>query len=51
VLVRAPGSTVRVGLDALRMVRDLFRVRRWAGLGAYDLGDGESLPVASRSHR
>jgi putative flippase GtrA len=51
VLVRAPGSTVRVGLDALRMVRDLFRVRRWAGLGAYDLGDGESVPVASRSHR
>jgi len=51
VLVRAPGSTVRVGLDALRMVRDLFRVRRWAGLGAYDLGDGESVPVASGSHR
>jgi len=51
VLVRAPGSTVRVGLDALRMVRDLFRVRRWAALGAYDLGDGESVPVASRSHR
>jgi dolichyl-phosphate beta-glucosyltransferase len=51
VLVRAPGSTVRVGLDALRMVRDLFRVRRWAGLGAYDIGDGESVPVASRSHR
>ena len=45
VLVRAPGSTVRVGLDAVRMVRDLFRVRRWAGLGAYDLEPGEAVPM------
>jgi glycosyltransferase involved in cell wall biosynthesis len=29
-------SSVRVGGDALRMVRDLFRVRRWARSGAYD---------------
>jgi dolichyl-phosphate beta-glucosyltransferase len=36
-LVGAEGSTVRVGLDALTMVRDLFRVRRWAGQGRYDL--------------
>ena len=28
-------STVRVGGDALRMVRDLLRVRRWAAGGAY----------------
>ena len=36
-LVAAPGSTVRVGVDALRMVGDLFRLRRWSGRGAYDL--------------
>jgi len=36
-LVSAPGSTVSVARDALGMVRDLFRVRRWAGQGAYDL--------------
>ncbi|MBA3302387.1 MAG: glycosyltransferase, partial [Acidimicrobiia bacterium] len=35
-LVSAPGSTVSVARDALGMVRDLFRVRRWAGQGAYD---------------
>jgi hypothetical protein len=51
VLVRAPGSTVRVGLDALRMLRDLFRVRRWAGLGAYDLEPGEAVAVAPPVHR
>lgn len=32
-------STIRVGTAALRMVRDLVRVRRWAGRGAYDLAD------------
>ncbi len=36
-LVTATGSTVRVGADALRMVGDLFRVRRWSAQGAYDL--------------
>ena len=36
-LVGTSGSTVRVALDAARMVRDLFRVRRWAGQGLYDL--------------
>jgi dolichyl-phosphate beta-glucosyltransferase len=51
VLVRAPGSTVRVGFDALRMVRDLFRVRRWAGLGAYDLEPGEAVPVTPSVRR
>ena len=30
-------STVRVGSAALRMVRDLFRIRRSAGDGAYEL--------------
>ncbi|MDP8953586.1 MAG: glycosyltransferase [Actinomycetota bacterium] len=36
-LVSAPGSTVRVVADALAMVRDLFRVRRWSGRGVYDV--------------
>ncbi len=35
-LVLSEGSTVRVGADALAMVRDLFRVRRWSGRGVYD---------------
>jgi dolichyl-phosphate beta-glucosyltransferase len=29
-------STVRVGSAALRMVRDLFRIRRWGSEGAYE---------------
>ena len=37
--------------DALRMLRDLFRVRRWAGLGAYDLEEGEAVPMAPLGHR
>ena len=36
-LVEAAGSTVRVSVDAMRMVADLFRVRRWSGQGRYDL--------------
>jgi len=36
-LVGTSGSTVRVAVDAARMVRDLFQVRRWAGQGRYDL--------------
>ena len=35
-LVAAPGSSVRVGPDAVRMVRDLFRVRRAAAGVGYD---------------
>jgi dolichyl-phosphate beta-glucosyltransferase len=43
-------STVRLGRDARRMVVDLFKVRRWAGQGAYD-GVAEAaarLPRGSR---
>ncbi|MGI9119624.1 MAG: glycosyltransferase, partial [Acidimicrobiales bacterium] len=40
-LVAAAGSTVRIGVDALAMVRDLFRLRRWSGQGAYDLAADE----------
>jgi putative flippase GtrA len=35
-LLRTSGSSVRVVLDAARMVRDLFQVRRWSGQGRYD---------------
>jgi len=44
-LVATSGSTVRVALDAARMVRDLFRVRRWAGQGRYDRPAGSPDPV------
>ena len=30
------GSTVRVGLDSLRVLVDMLRIRRLAGQGAYD---------------
>ncbi|HSH23600.1 MAG TPA: glycosyltransferase, partial [Acidimicrobiales bacterium] len=45
VLEAAAGSTVRVGVDAVRMVGDLFRVRRWSAEGAYD------LDAATAGHR
>lgn len=38
-------STVRVGPESVRMVRDLFRIRRWAGRGLYDLEPGEWRPI------
>ena len=42
-------STVRVLRDALRLVRDLFRIRRWAHLGTYDLtaDDDGALPAGA----
>lgn len=33
-------STVRVARDALHLLRDLFRIRRWAKQGRYDEGVG-----------
>jgi len=36
-LANSETSTVRVGVEGVRMLRDLFRVRRWASSGAYDL--------------
>ncbi len=41
-VANSPRSTVRVARDALGLVRDLFRVRRWAKLGRYD-ADGAVL--------
>jgi putative flippase GtrA len=36
-LANSTTSSVRVGVDAVRMLRDLFRVRRWAAAGRYEL--------------
>ena len=38
-------STVHVVRDALRLVRDLFRIRSWAALGVYDLEPGYEGPL------
>ncbi|MBW3575287.1 MAG: glycosyltransferase [Actinobacteria bacterium] len=45
VLEAAAGSTVRVGVEAVRMVGDLFRVRRWSARGAYDLTSADAVPA------
>jgi dolichyl-phosphate beta-glucosyltransferase len=39
-------STVRVVRDALRLVRDLFRVRQWSAEGRYDLTADDLLEAA-----
>lgn len=39
-------STVKVVRDALRLVRDLFRIRSWSALGVYDLEPGYEGPLA-----
>jgi putative flippase GtrA len=33
-------TTVRLARDTLRLVRDLWRIRRWSATGAYELPDG-----------
>lgn len=38
-------SSVRVARDALRLVRDLFRIRTWAAIGVYDLAPGDAVPL------
>ena len=48
-VVNSSRSTVHVVSDALRTVRDLFRVRRWARLGRYDLDPHEVSLVARSS--
>jgi dolichyl-phosphate beta-glucosyltransferase len=45
-VVNFQASSMRVGIDALAMVRDLFRIRRWAGRGVYDLTPEEGQLVA-----
>lgn len=39
-LANSEVSSVRVGRDALRMMRDLLRIRWWALVGGYDAGAG-----------
>ncbi|HMG45048.1 MAG TPA: glycosyltransferase [Acidimicrobiales bacterium] len=39
-------STVRVVRDAVRLVRDLFRMRHWAATGAYEAGDASADGLA-----
>jgi dolichyl-phosphate beta-glucosyltransferase len=48
-VVNSSRSTVHVLSDALRTVRDLFRVRRWARKGVYDLDPQEVALVARTS--
>jgi dolichyl-phosphate beta-glucosyltransferase len=43
-LASAEGSTVRLNVDPVRMVRDLVRLRRWAASGVYDRGPSRLSP-------
>ena len=44
----SPGSSVRFGPDALRMLRDLARIHRLGRRGAYDLTSDERAALARR---
>jgi glycosyltransferase involved in cell wall biosynthesis len=44
-------SSVRVVRDALRLVRDLFRVRQWAAEGRYDLTADDLLAAGGAAGR
>jgi dolichyl-phosphate beta-glucosyltransferase len=50
-LVTSEGSTVRVGSDALTMIADLFKVRRWAGQGVYDVEERTVIGGAGPERR
>jgi hypothetical protein len=39
-VVNSSRSTVNVARDALRLIRDLFRIRRWGRLGHYEADPG-----------
>ena len=43
-VVNSSRSTVNVARDAARLVRDLFRIRRWARLGYYEAAPAELPP-------
>jgi len=47
-VVNSSRSSVHVVRDALRTVRDVFRVRRWTRLGLYDL-DAHEVPLVART--
>ena len=38
-------TTVRLARDTLRLLRDLWRIRRWSATGAYELPDPDAAPV------
>ena len=46
-LANSETSTVRVGIDAARMLRDLFRIRWWGYRGLYDHGGQVAPPLGS----
>jgi dolichyl-phosphate beta-glucosyltransferase len=46
-VVNSSRSTVNVARDALRLVRDLFQIRRWARIGRYE-AEGDELPPLQR---
>jgi glycosyltransferase involved in cell wall biosynthesis len=45
-LANSDVSTVSIGADAVRMLRDLVRIRRWGASGAYD-GEPHASPLPS----
>ena len=45
-VVNSSRSTVNVARDAARLVRDLFRIRRWSRLGRYDVDLDGTPPLA-----
>ena len=47
-VVNSSRSTVHVARDALRLLRDLFRVRAFARLGDYELDGSDGLPPTRR---
>ncbi|MEI7593225.1 MAG: glycosyltransferase [Actinomycetes bacterium] len=47
-VVNSSRSSVHVVSDALRTIRDLFRVRRWTRQGYYDL-DASEVPLVART--
>jgi dolichyl-phosphate beta-glucosyltransferase len=40
-LANSSTSTVRMGVDALRVARDIVRIRLWASRGVYDVSTEE----------
>lgn len=45
-VVNSSRSTVNVARDAARLVRDLFRIRRWSRTGRYDVDLDDAPPLA-----
>lgn len=43
----AERSTVRAARDGVRLLRDVWRIRRWSATGVYELGERPALPTAT----